>query len=131
MTRRKLTKRSDRRPRQRGVAILVVLIALAICLVITNEFSTATSVDIMAAANYRDRMRSHFLARSAMNLSELVIRIQQRLDNSKEFRGMVQITDYADQLMLAFCGGDEEVQAAVGFSPGTVKGLDTFYINNQ
>ncbi|MCX5743259.1 MAG: type II secretion system protein GspK [Proteobacteria bacterium] len=115
--------RPKRRRKQRGIAIIVVLIAISICLVITNQFGSTTVTDMMAAANYRDQMRAHFLARSAINLSELVIRIQQRLDNSKEMRGMVQITDFADQLMLAFCGGEEEVQAAVGFSPGSVKGL--------
>ena len=36
---------------------------------------------------------------------------------------MVQITDYADQLMLPFCGGPEEVKAAIGFSPIRCKGL--------
>ncbi|MBA3538596.1 MAG: general secretion pathway protein GspK [Deltaproteobacteria bacterium] len=112
-----------RRKKERGIALVMVMIAISITLVISNQFGTTTNVDMMAAANYRDQMRAHFLARSALNLSELVIRIQQRLDNSKEFRGVVQITDFADQIMLAFCGGAEEVQAAVGFSPGDVKGL--------
>ena len=52
-----------------------------------------------------------------------MIRIQQRLDNIKELRGQVQITDFADQLVLPFCGSDEEVQAAIGFSPSAIKGL--------
>jgi general secretion pathway protein K len=112
-----------RRRRQRGIALVMVMIAIAITLVITNEFGTTTNVDMMAAANYRDQMRSHFLARSSLDLSELVIRLQQRLDNIKEYRGQVQITDFADQVLLAFCGSPEEVQAAVGFSAGSVKGL--------
>ena len=115
--------RRQRRRRQRGIALVMVMIAIAITLVITNEFGTATNVDILAASNYRDQMRAHFLARSAANLGELVIRIQQRLDNIKALRGQVQITDYADQLVLPFCGGPEEVQAAIGFSAGQVKGL--------
>ncbi len=109
--------------RQRGVALVAVMIALAIVLIITNQFSTSTNVDMIAAANYRDQMRSHFLARSAQNLSELVIRLQQRLDNIKQLRGQVQITDFADQVLLAFCGQGDEVKSAVGFSPDAVKGL--------
>ncbi len=116
------TKRQRRRRRQRGIALVMVMIAIAITLVITNEFGTATNVDILAASNYRDEMRAHFLARSALNLSELVIRLQQRLDNVKATQG-IQITDFADQVLLAFCGSPEEVQAAVGFSPSAVKGL--------
>lgn len=112
-----------RRLRQRGVALVTVLIAIAMALVISNQFGTSTSTDLIAAANYRDQVRAHFLARSAQNLGELIIRIQQRLDNVKQLRGQVQITDYADQLLLPFCGGAEEVQAAVGFSSDQIKGL--------
>ena len=111
------------RRKQRGVALVTVIIAIAITLLMTNQFATSTNVDLFAAANYRDQMRAHFLARSAQNLSELVIRLQQRIDNIKQLRGVVQITDFADQIMLAFCGSPEEVQAAVGFSTTTAKGL--------
>ncbi|MDQ3295725.1 MAG: hypothetical protein M3619_04015, partial [Myxococcota bacterium] len=106
--------RVRRRRKQRGIALITVLIAISITLVMTNQFGTTTNIDMFAAANYRDQMRSHFLARSAQNLAELVIRLQQRIDNIKQLRGTVQITDFADQIMLAFCGSPEEVQAAVG-----------------
>jgi hypothetical protein len=112
-----------KRKNQRGIALVTVLIAIAITLVISNEFGTTTSTDMIAAANYRDQVRSKFLAASAQNLGELVIRIQQRLDNIKQLRGLVQLTDYADQLVLPFCGGPEEVQAAIGFSSTQIKGL--------
>lgn len=108
---------------QRGVALVTALIAIALAFVISNQFGTSTNVDMISAANYRDKMRAQFLARSAANLSELVIRIQQRIDNVKELSGMVQITDFADQVLLAFCGSSEEVQAAVGFSSTDAKGL--------
>ena len=119
----KPVSRRTRRNKQRGIALITVLIAIAMTLVISNQFGTTTNIDMIAAANYRDQMRSQFLARSASNLSELVIRLQQRIDNVKELRGMVQITDFADQVLLAFCGGAEEVQAAVGFSSADAKGL--------
>jgi general secretion pathway protein K len=118
------------RRKQRGVALIAVMIVLAITLVITNEFGTATNVDLTAAANYRDQMRAHFLARSASSFGELVIRIQQRLDNTR-IPGMpgtlgqqVQITDYADQLVVPFCGSAEEVRGAVGAQlASSAKGL--------
>ena len=108
---------------QRGIALVAVLIAIAITLVISNEFGTSTSTDLMAAANYRDQVVSHFLARSALNLGEIVIRLQQRIDNIKQLRGQVQLTDYADQLIQPFCGSPEVVEASIGFSPGQVKGF--------
>ena len=116
------TRGIDRR-RSRGFALPAVLLCIAIVIMISTEFGTSANVDTIAAANYRDQMRAHFLARSAANLGELVIRIQQRLDNIKGLAGQVQITDYADQLVLPFCGGPEEVQAAIGFSSNQIKGL--------
>jgi len=116
--------RQRRRNRQRGVALVAVMIAIALTLVISNEFGTSTNVDMMAAANYRDQMRSQFLARSAANLSELVIRVQQRIDNVQQLRDAgIRITDFADQVLLAFCGSPEEVQAAIGLSSSDTKGL--------
>jgi general secretion pathway protein K len=115
-----------KRNRQRGVALIAVMIAIAITLVITSEFGTSTNGDLLAAANYRDQMRAHFLARSAINLSELVIRVQQRIDNFPDksiSQAGIRITDFADQVLLAFCGNPEQVQSMVGLSPGDVKGL--------
>lgn len=118
------TARGAGAPRgQRGIALIMVLVAMAIVLVITTDFGTATNVDTMASANYRDQMRAHFLARSSLDLAELVIRLQMRLDNIKMLRGKVQITDFADQIMLAFCGTPEEVQGAIGLSSDMTKGL--------
>jgi general secretion pathway protein K len=121
---RKPARPRSRRARQRGVALVAVMIAIAITLVISNEFGTSTSGDLMAAANYRDQMRSHFLARSASSLAELVIRVQQRIDNVQQLRDAgIRITDFADQVLLAFCGNGEEVQAAIGLSSSDTKGL--------
>ncbi len=114
-----------KRNSQRGVALMAVLIAIAITIVISNEFGTATTTDISAAANYRDRMRSHFLARSAQNLAELLVRIQQRLDNIKELRGVVQITspEIAGLIMGPFCGGPDELRDLLGPLANDAKGF--------
>jgi type II secretory pathway component PulK len=118
------SKRKRRRNRQRGIALVAVMIAISVTLVITNEFGTSTTIDITAAANYRDQMRSHFLARAAANLAELVIRVQQRIDNVQQLRDSgIRITDFADQVLLAFCGTAEEVQQAIGLSANDTKGL--------
>jgi len=116
----------SKRNRQRGVALIAVLIAIAITIVISNEFGTATTTDINAAANYRDQMRAHFLARSAQNLAELVVQIQGRVDNMNMpgmEPGAFQITDFADQIVAPFCGGADEVRDLIGFSTSEVPGL--------
>jgi hypothetical protein len=115
-------KRRARRPMftQRGVALIAVTLALSGILVMASEFGTRASLDVMAAANDRDRMRAHFLAQSALDLSELVVRLQQRIDNIQQLKG-IQITEFADLLMTAFGGDAEQVSDVIG--SGDVKGL--------
>jgi Tfp pilus assembly protein PilX len=126
----RVKKRLRSRKGQRGIALVTVLIAIAITLVLTNEFGTTSSVDMIAAANYRDQVRSRFLARSAQAFGELVIRLQQRMDNAGAGSGIaasmlggIQLTDYANTLITPFCGSAEEVQGAIGFSTSQIKGL--------
>jgi hypothetical protein len=121
--------------RQHGVAMLAVITAVAICLVIVNEFGTSTTIDMMQSRNNLDQMRAHYLSRSSLNITELIIRLQRRLENgAKQARGNpmlaalgnlegVQITDFADPLMAAFGGDAEQVQSAIGLSMSQTKGL--------
>ncbi len=109
--------------RQRaGIAILMVVTAIALCVVLVNDFSTRTQVDKLGARNNLDQMRAHFLARSGLNLTDLVLRLQKRVDGVEQLRG-IQITDYADTLMAAFGGDAEQVESAVGVAIGDTKGL--------
>ena len=118
-TRAKPEKGFERDP-QKGVALLAVTMAIAVCLVMTQEFMTNTTTDFFAAANARDNVRSHFLARSAMNLGNLVIRLQTDiLDRYRKQIGDVQVADYVGFIMSPFAGSKEEV-AAVGEAFGGV-----------
>jgi general secretion pathway protein K len=109
-----------RRERQRGVALIAVTVALAICMVVSNDFGTATTLETLAAANARDRVRAHFLARSSLEISRMMIRLQQRIE--KVFPG-VQVTDFADTMMAAFCGSGQEFKDFAGVDIADAKGL--------
>lgn len=118
-------KRKTRRARrpmftQRGVALIAVTLALSGILVMSSEFGTHASQDYLSAINDRDRMRAHFLAQSALDLSELVVRLQQRIDNIQQLRG-IQITEFADLLMTAFGGSPQQVNDLMGAAD--IKGL--------
>jgi len=63
---------------QRGVALLLVLTWIALAVALVSEFSYGTSVDAAQAANARDELRAHYLAKSAVNLSRLLIKIQKQ-----------------------------------------------------
>jgi len=128
----KRTKLHSKREKQQGVALVTVLIAIAITLVMTNEFGTTTNTDMIAAANYRDEMRAHFLARSAQNLAELVIQVQMQVDKARKQIGPVQITDYADMIIMPFCGSKEQVSDVLGTSqeiPGLSADIGTCGFN--
>lgn len=110
-----------RREKQRGVALIAVTVALLICMVVSNDFGTQTTLDTLAAANVRDRVRAHFLARSSLEISRMMIRLQQRVD--RMFKGEVQITDFADTMMAAFCGSGQEFKDFAGVDIKDAKGL--------
>ena len=122
-TQRNSRTRRGRKPQRGSIVLIAVMFAIAMILVISTDFGTSTTTDIFAEANYRDQVVAHFLARSALDLGELVIRIQYRIDNIKALRGLVQLTDFADQLIMPFCGTNEEVEAAIGLPSSLTKGL--------
>jgi general secretion pathway protein K len=104
-----------RRFTQRGVALIAVTAALAVITTIVMEFNYSTSVDYASAANARDAMRAHYLARSVMNMSELVIKVQRDIldRNRRQLANLglpdVQIADFMSMLEVPMCGSKEEL----------------------
>jgi general secretion pathway protein K len=134
--------RRERRPRDRGVALLVVITWLALMIALVGEFTFGTNVDAAQAANARDELRAHYMARSSVNLARLLIKIQQRFVEpvmgqaqkmlkqamgggaggsgggaSSATAGLgisLRVTDYADLLMGFFSGSKDEVNSLGG-----------------
>ncbi|HUS63947.1 MAG TPA: hypothetical protein VMZ28_05350 [Kofleriaceae bacterium] len=114
--------------KQRGIALMAVVTALAILGAVVAESTTDTVVDATAAANARDEMHSEFLTRSGANLTQVIIRLQTDLvDKYRKELGDFQLADYAGMFMGAFGGGAEEVDAMAqmlgGFRGDAIKGL--------
>jgi hypothetical protein len=62
-------------------------------------------------------MRAHFLARSGLNLADLVLRLQKKHRAVRgSARELIQITTYANMFIAAFGGDAEQVEGAVGVS---------------
>src|SRR5690606_5180459 len=113
---------------QRGIAILAVVVSITLLAAVVTEFSTDATIDAVRAANARDDMQTHFLARSGANLSQLIIRLQTDVvDKFRKQLGDFQLADYAGMFMGAFGGGREEVDAMAallgGFRGDAIKGL--------
>jgi type II secretory pathway component PulK len=113
----------SRKPKdQRGVAILMVLISLAILFPFTATFNYKARVDWQSAVNHGDEVRARSIQRGAMQLSVLMFELQRMVFNQKQFRDMIgamDITMVAPYLMSVF--GSED--GAEGL--GALVGLDT------
>lgn len=119
----RLARGRRRAPKQRGIAILAVVMAIAIAMMLVNEFGSRTTIDIIQSRNTLDQTRTHFLARSALNLGEILLRMQDLLDQDYLRGGpitrlnggaLIQVTSMSDPLMMAFGGDAEQVQKAIG-----------------
>src|SRR4029450_13262765 len=90
------------RDRESGVALLMSIAMLALLIALTSEFTYETSIHSMQAANARDEIRAHYLARSAVSISRLLIKIQQRF--------VEPVMRQAQQLLNRATGGDMAVR---------------------
>jgi general secretion pathway protein K len=116
-----------RKRRQAGIALIVVTVTIAVLGAVVGDFSFNARVDLEAAANARDTLRAEYLARSGMQLSRLLIKVQQAvLDKNRQFIGDIQIADFAPYLMKAFGGESDEragLGALLGIDVSQMKGL--------
>ena len=65
---------------KRGVALILVLTTIAILTSIGVDFSYSSRVSLKLAENLRDETRAYYLARSAVNLSRLLLHFQKQVD---------------------------------------------------
>ncbi len=124
--RRNARARSKRRQHERGVALIMVLGAIAVLTVLLAEFQTDTTTDVSAAIADRDSVQAEFMARSALNLSRLIIAAEPTVRQSimplfalmKKSPPQIPLWEYTDQLLAPF----NDAESAKGFA-GTV-GID-------
>src|SRR5437773_4999819 len=80
----------------RGIALILVLTTIAILAAIGVDFSYSSRVSLKLAENLRDETRAEYLAKSAVNLSRLLLHFQKQVD---QLGG--QLTQGIQQLMGA------------------------------
>ena len=112
-----------RREGQRGVALLMVLAALAIMIPFTATFNYDAKVDFQSSVNTSDKVKARNMQRGALRLSVLMFELQRMVFNQKQFRqfvgGQMDITQIAPYLMSIF-GSKDGAQAI-----GDFVGMDT------
>ena len=68
--------------RERGAALLVVMVAVAILGVLAADLAYETQVSLRIAANARDELQATYLAKGGVALSRLVLSFQQEVDEA-------------------------------------------------
>lgn len=81
--------RHRRRSRPRGVALVLVLSALSILAVMLAEFQDETSAELGSAIAERDALKAEYAARSAVNLTRLLIAAEPTIRKSLALLGAV------------------------------------------
>jgi general secretion pathway protein K len=116
-----------RRRRAAGVALIVVTVTIAVLGAVVGDFAFNARVDLEAAANARDSLRAEYLARSGMQLSRLLIKVQQSvIDPFRQYIGDIQIGEFAPYLVKAFGGASDEragLGSLLGIDVSQMKGM--------
>jgi general secretion pathway protein K len=103
-------RRRHARRRERGVALVMVLGAISIMIVMLAEFQDDASAEFAAATSTRDSVQAEYFARSAVNLSRLLIAAEPTMRQAiapimalmKRTAPQLPIWLYADRLLGAF-----------------------------
>jgi general secretion pathway protein K len=82
-----MTTRAHRRRSERGAALLVVMVAIAILTALAVDVAYDNRVRLQIAGNGRDALRAEALAKSAVNLSRLVLTFQAQIDQAASQAG--------------------------------------------
>lgn len=83
---------------ERGIAMLLVLVGIAVLTLVANEVRYNSVVELRLATNQRDELRAHYLAKSGIGLSRLTLRFQKQLDQ-------IQIPNMGGMLQQLMGGG--------------------------
>ncbi len=119
--------------RKRGVALVIVLASLSLIAVLLAEFQDETSADFGHALAERDALRAEYAARSAINLSRLLIASEPTIRKAVLllFAGrapQIPVWEYAEQVLGVFNGdggtGSFKTLGAFDFDDAKSLGLE-------
>jgi general secretion pathway protein K len=109
-----MKKKRRQKARERGIALVMVLGAIAILTVMLAEFQDETSAELAAATAQRDQCQAEYMARSAVNLSRLLIASEPTMRKAiaplfmlmKQTPPQLPVWEFSDRLLGVF--NDEE-----------------------
>jgi general secretion pathway protein K len=66
--------------RERGAALLTVIVSVAVLTAMAVDLAYSSRVSLQIAANARDELRAHYLARSGVAMARMVLSLQEKVD---------------------------------------------------
>ena len=109
---------------QRGMALIMVMIALIILTAMTSDFMEGNKVYLQTAVSHRDAVKAEYLARSGVNLSRLLLSVQSLPMFKKALN--FPFWQFADMILEPFTthqGDGSLAEEALGFSLEDAEGL--------
>ena len=129
----RMRARKKRRARERGIALVMVMGAIAVLTVMLAEFQDETSAELAAATAERDSLQAEYMARSAINLSRLLIASEPTLRKAvapmfqlmKRTPPQLPVWEFSDQMLGAFNDADsnQTFASTVGIDSSSGKNL--------
>lgn len=125
----------------RGVAMLISLITIVLLASSVVEYAYSNRIHLALATNERDRLRSHFLARSSLNITRLLLSFQFALQSESRTteddmgqligramrRSNFQMYQYVDLFLGPFNSGKiESPIGGINLSDTGVEGFGNF-----
>ena len=128
-----MSKRRRRRAKKRGIALIMVLGSLAILTVMLAEFQADTSATLASAIADRDGVQAEYDARSAVNLSRLLIAMEPTIRQAiaplfafmKRSPPQLPVWEFADRLLAPFNDkqSNQDFASSLGVDFGSGKNL--------
>lgn len=136
-----VSKQRAHQKHPRGVALLLALVTVTLVSTVVVDFAYTARVNLSMASNERDRLKSYYFARSAANISTLLLSFQVALQKESSAtdddmgklisramrRSNFQIYQYVDLLMKPFHSGKLETPVGgIDLEDSGVEGFGNF-----
>jgi general secretion pathway protein K len=116
----RILAKARKRKKERGIALLMVLGAIAVMTVLLAEFQDDTSTELAAAVADRDSVRAEYMARSSINLARLLIATEPTIRQAitplfaflKKTPPQLPVWEFSDRLLGAF----NDAESSKGFA---------------
>lgn len=126
-------RRRKAKRKERGIALVMVMGAIAILTVMLAEFQDETSAELAAATAQRDAVQAEYMARSGINLSRLLIASEPSMRKAiaplfmmmKRTPPQLPLWEFSDRLLGAFNGEEAsgEFSSTLGIDTSQGKNL--------